>query len=437
MIATTIGKTFLKAYNEAHNEGYSAEKFFIDVFHPLFYGHEKYMQWITNSPFVQGFKKGQPPTPSDRQQKLDRFLEKINEGANDASVAIGYSSTDLQATTSGQVTSALNIDISNEDVYASWIGGGLGVGVQGGFSFYFNDPKILMLIYEGWQYYRNYLEETPALRPNQIDTWNGQWLTHRLNKRFDSSDPLADFDPFSIKNNVAEVELQSWVRLVFGLSQLEDHQNILAYVFSLGQTNTTVGFIPIVTDKFQKPMKLYKKLFGENQYLKDAKTIEEIFGQDNSIRRAFGRGAIGVKALEPKLIRNLMYQSDKMPPKLKDDDEMQIVSFNTYITWLLAMLDNEKLHALAKNVVQVFMNYEADTKRAKSTKSRAVENLMKSKSADAFLNELLDVIEHASPDNIDAMEQLVGYANTLTPDNFRRFLILLKLQYTIAQKRNS
>lgn len=436
MIATTIGKTFLKAYNERYGTEYTASSFFKKVYIPLFFDYPKYMLSGGNS-FLENpkFKGGKRPDAADRAERIRKTISKIEATPAEAS-PIGYPSHDLQATTSGQVSS-LQLEITPEDVYASWIGGGLGVGVQGGFSFYFNDPKILMLIYEGWKYYRNYLEESPTLRPNQIDTWNGQWLTHRLNKRFDSSNPLSNFDPFNIKNNVSEVETQSWVKLVFGLSQLEESQNILTYVFSLGQMNTTVGFIPIITDKFRKPIKLYKKLFGESQYLKDAKTIEEIFGHGSSLRRALGRGAIGVKALEPKLIRDLMYRSDKMPPKLKDGDETQIVSFNTYITWLLAMLDNEKLYDLAKTVVQVFMDYEADTNRGKSTKSRAVENLMKSKSADAFLNELLNVVEHASSDNIDALEQLVGYANTLTPDNFRRFLLLLKLQYSIAQKRNS
>ena len=54
MIASTIGRTFLKAYNEREGTHYTAKEFFEEEFHPLFYGSPKYMQWITNSPFVQG-----------------------------------------------------------------------------------------------------------------------------------------------------------------------------------------------------------------------------------------------------------------------------------------------------------------------------------------------------------------------------------------------
>lgn len=436
MIASTIGKTFLKTYNEEYNTDYSAKEFFEEVFFSIFYDHEKYLQWITNSPFVQGIKKGQPPNKAERAEKLEKFITKISEGATDASVAIGYSSTDVLATTSGQVSNVI-INTEEEEIYASWIGGGFGIGVKGGFSMYINEPNVLMTLFEGWEYYRNYLKEMPKLRPNQIDTWNGQWLAHALNKRyFNKKNPLSNFEPFNTKKEgIMELETQSWVKVVFGLSQVFPNTTLLSYVFSLGKMNKTVGFIPIVLPKVRKVIELYKNLFGENQYLKDANTIENIFGDKNSIYRACERGAIGIRALEPRLVRDLMWKSDNKI-NYKHDDELQVVSFRTYIIWILAMLNNEQLHQLSKDIVQLFLNYESTTERLKSGKSQAIKKLMDSKSSDNFLQELLGVAEEATAEEGIKLLDLIEQVNKLKSDNFKRFLILLKLQYTIAQKQN-
>ena len=436
MIASTIGKTFLKAYNQQFNSEYSAKEFFEKEFFRIFYDNEKYLQWITNSPFVQGIKKGQAPNAKQRIEKLQKMIAKVSDGAKDASVGIGYSSTDVLATTSGQVSS-LDIHVSEEEVYYSWIGGGFGIGVKGGFSIYINEPEILMTLFEGWQYYRNYLSEIPKLRPNQIDTWNGQWLAHALNRRyFNRSNPLTNFDPFNTtKSGVIELDTQTWVKVVFGLSQVFPEQTLLAYVFSLGQMNKTIGFIPIILPKVGRVIRLYKELFGENHYLKDANTMEQVFGNKNSLYRACERGAIGVRALEPKALRDLTWKSDKNI-NYKPDDHQQVVTFRTYIIWILAMLNNEQLHQLSKELVQLFLNYESTAERGKMTKTRAVESLMKSKSVDSFLSELLGVVEEATSEEALKLAELVEQVNKLRGDNFRRFLLLLKIEYAIAKKQS-
>ena len=53
MIAATIGRKFLLAYNRKFGTHYDAKTFFTEQYFPLFFDHEKYMQWVTNSPFVQ------------------------------------------------------------------------------------------------------------------------------------------------------------------------------------------------------------------------------------------------------------------------------------------------------------------------------------------------------------------------------------------------
>jgi len=435
MIASTIGKTFLKAYNEKYKTEHTAKSLFEEVFFELFYNDEKYLQWVTNSPFVQGIKKGNPPNKEERLEKLKKLKEKINAGATDASVAIGYSSTDILASTSGQVSN-LKIKQDEEELYASWIGGGFGIGVKGGFSFYINKPEVLMLLFEGWSFYRNFLSETPKLRPNQIDTWNGQWLAHVTSKRFITDKPLVDFEPFkTAKEGVIELETQLWVKIIFGLARILPNQTLNAYIFSLGQTNKTVGFIPIILPKIRKPLQLYKKLFGESQYLKYSDKIEHFFGNKNSFYLACERGAIGVSALQPYEIKQLLFKPDK---KLKYDatNEDHVVSFQTYITWILVMLNNEDLFKLSEEITQLFLDYESTAERGKTTKSNAIKKLLESKSSDGFLNELLKVTEQATSEESIKLLALIEEVNKLRNDNFKRFLILLKLQYTIKTNSN-
>lgn len=437
MIASVIGKTFLKAYNQRFQTTYTAKEYFEQQLVPLFFDYPKYMRSGGNSPLENPkLKKGQRPDQANRAARIEKMILKIeSEPAN--SSPIGYPSNDLLATTSGQV-SGLGIATQSEEVYYSWIGGGLSVGVEGGLSFFFNEPEILMTLYEGWHYYRNYLEEMPTLAPNQIDTWNGQWLAHRYHaRRFNQAAPLANFEPFANqKDGSIRLRTQNWMKVVFGLSQKFPDATIMSYVFSLGQTNKTIGFIPIYLSKVTRPLRLYKKLFGETTYWKDAQTIEQIYGHKNSLFRACERGAIGVRALQPQALRNLMWKTDKKI-NYQPDDEIQVVSFRTYITWILAMLNNEQLHQLSKQIVQLFLNYEGSAQRGKTTKSRAIENLLKSKSADSFLQELLGVLEEATAEEALQLSALIEQVNQLRNDNFRRFLILLKLEYAIAQKQTS
>ena len=92
MIAATIGRTFLNAWNSKYQKEYSAKEFFENEYFPLFFDHPKYMLWIMNSPFVQ-MKKGQKPellTHEERLEKLNELQDKIDSGFRDASVAIGF-----------------------------------------------------------------------------------------------------------------------------------------------------------------------------------------------------------------------------------------------------------------------------------------------------------------------------------------------------------
>ena len=437
MIAITTGKTFLKVYNEKAGVGLSAKEFFDQKYFKLFFDHSKYFQWVKNSPFVQ-MKKGQKPnnlSEGARKEKLENLHNKIASGVQDGSVAIGFSASEEKeyATTSGQVTD-LSLPITNEDIYYSWIGSGLGIGVSGGLSILFNRPEILFKVYEGWYHYREYLND-PAydkLRPNQINTWNGQWIAHVLSRDYDELNPLVGFDPFDKKKDSGlELKTQSWVKVLLGIARVFP-QDITGYVYNLGQTNKTIGFINFVLPQIRRPIELYKKIFKEDQYLKDTKEIENLYGTAYGFQRACQQGAIGVQALEPKGLRDLIpgKKDETKLPNYQKADEKQHVSFRTYQTWLLAMLNNDQLWDTAGEAAQAFLLYKKGAKEARTDRINNVNNVLEASYKRPFISALTKLIEEIKePDEKSKIEDLGKIVNSMPDSNVSYFVTLIRFRY--------
>lgn len=489
MIAATIGKTLLKAYNTEKGTHHNAKTFFENVFFPLFYDHEKYMQWVTNSPFVQGIttsddglygvelkkvkfsKKEELESESNllkkeygfdridlktdrkggqykillrndsvqRAERLLAFVDKVSNTEPDASIAIGFPSMESTATTSGQVTN-IKFPFSEEEVYCSWIGGGLGIGVQGGFSIYFENPKILLLLFEGWSYYRNdFLNQKKykKMGGNQVETWNGQWLGHRLSKDFMQEHPLLDFDGLkTTEDGSITLKTQSWLKILFGIANNFSEKVLTGYVFSLGNVNKTVGFIPFILPQINKPIHLYKKLFGENEYLKNSKQIESLFGSELGFIECCKMGAIGIKALEPKGLKSYIFpqkDGDVQYPNYKKADNIKIISFHTYITWILAMLNNESLWDKADVYAQSLLEFEGGAKKAKTDRTNDVSKVLSAPHRKAFIDALTTLVEKADT-KPETFLELAEQVDKMPADNFSYFLTLVRFRYAYAKK---
>jgi hypothetical protein len=436
MIASVIGRTLLAEYNRRNATTYSAEEFFENVYHSVFYDHEKYLQYVGNSPYVQGFKKGSPYDKTDRLARLNTLKQKIHSGiAPDASFAIGFAATGAEGTTSGQVTN-LSIPTTPEDVYASWIGGGLGIGIQGGFSIYFNNPEILWRVYEGWQVYRRFLKETANLRPNQIDTWNGQWFSHACSDDFDEDFPeIGMTEAFSATTDGGlEIKTQQWTQVLFGVANKFKTQQITGYVFSLGQVNTTVGFVPFELPELVRPLRFYRELFGENEFLDNKDKIQKMYGTAHSFKSACRKGAIGVPALEPKdLVQYMMQGKGKTPDFAKADQEKRI-SFNVYQTWLLAMLNNKELWQRANDAAAAYLEYESGSKKVSTVRLNAIKEVLDAPTKRKFIEASIKLVEEVG-DSAQQISDLVEEVNSLPEDNFRYFQTLIKFRYAFLKSQ--
>lgn len=435
MIESTIGKIFLNAYNEEFGTCYDAKTFFMEQYYPLFYNHNKYMMSAGNSPLENPklswdkMLRGERPyeTAEERHNRLVKLIEKMETGQADASIARGFPTIDVNSTTSGQVTDML-LPFGEDEMYLSWIGDSLGVGVQGGYSILFYQKKILLDIFQGWKYYRQALNSSPKLKGNQINTWNGQWLTHLYDQRlYEEANPMAGFSPYSSKDGVLSINLTTWTKVLISIARNYREVELLGYIYNIGQTNTTVGFTPFSLDQIRRPIQLYEKLFG----LDDARKAEHLWGTAMGLRTACMSGAIGIKAMEPKGLRNYMQGSLPKPEK----DNEQRISYNTYKIWILAMLNNDELWAESQELAQLLMDASIDNDKKISTKNRnAVETVLKAVNKKQFIDAVTAIVPALS--SVDELLTIVKDIHSMPTDNVPYFLTLMRFQYTAINTSN-
>lgn len=428
MMTSAIGRLFLDAYNEEYGTSYDASTFFLEQFYPVFFDHNKYMMTAGNSPLENpkiswdDMIKGKKPyeTMEQRKERFEKLIKKIDEANLDASIARGYPSLDVCATTSGQVTD-ITLPLQKDEIYFSWIGDALGVGVQGGFAILFMRKDILLDIYKGWKLYRESLSNTSMLKGNQINTWNGQWLAHYYDTRiYNSSSPLSGFNPFvENKDGIISIDQQTWTKVLIGISKRYNGLRLMGYLYSIGQTNATIGFIPIDLVGIRKPINLYTKLFGES----NSRNAESLWGTSCGLKAICTSGTIGTKAMEPKGLKDYIENKKKLrTPKNKE------ISINVYKIWILAMLNNDELWDKSLKLAEMLNDASHVKDKSVSTKPQnLVGNVLNATNKKQFISAATEVVSLVS--KLDEFKNLIKEIHNMPTDNVPYFLTLLRFQF--------
>ena len=489
MITATIGKIFLDAYNKKNHTDYDAKSFFVEVYHPLFFGSSKYLQWVQNSPFVQGlessnsgefgvaevikdangitkhFKKKEDLssflqseykdsmdeileikdskleqikilwkiTTRQTERMLNTFLKKVEDKDKpDASIASGFPASEDEgfATTSGQVTN-MDLKVEKDDIFLSWIGSSLGIGF-GVLSILFTEPEILMDLFEGWKLYRSVLNNNDKLRGNQINTWNGQWLSHYYDKRsFHSEEPMAEFNPFETNKNGMSVATQSWTKVVIGISQKYNNPKMMGYVYGLGKTNTTIGFIPFHLEHIRKPIQLYQRLFGSDE----GRKAEGLWGTEKAFKVCCQKGVIGIEAMQPKGLKPYMKPDNGKDVRIPKYDDKQLINYHTYQIWLLAMLNNEELWNKSIEFAKTLQAYVNKDKKLSTKRGNLVKNILASSSKKTVLSALSEIASDV--ESFSKIEENAKIIHLMPTDNVPYYLTLIRFHYAgLSNKSN-
>jgi hypothetical protein len=438
MITAVVGRTFLDAYNKKYNKQLTPKEFFVEEYFELFYNHPKYMQWVTNSPFVQ-MKSGQKVhsiTSDERLEKLESLHEKVSNETADASFALGFPASETKefASTSGLVSN-ITIPATEDEIYLSWIGSGLGIGVAGGYTLLFDDVEITLQTYEGWKVYRKYLNDVTLekLRGNQIGTWNGQWLSYYLSDDFDEQFDfglLTTKKIFELSSEKIEVNTVNWSKLFFSLSQLYPESALTAYVYGFGQTNKTIGFIPFQLKSGSNLRKIYKKLVGSDSTVLPG-DFETLFGMH--IKRACELGSIGLQTLRPEGLVKYMNESKNL--SFKNDDDK--INYYVFKTWLIAMLskNKEEVTEYTLELARTILKYR-NSGKGNSHITLVEKELFESKSKRVFIENLTIMIKDLDPNDILIIKKLKDDIHLMTNEEFGYFSTLLKFDYAFLEKKS-
>ena len=439
MYTSYIGRRFLALWNERSGRDLSARQFFDAELHPVFFAHDKYLQWVPNSPFAQKVaQKDLVPGTTAAAVQLDKLHRNVRELPPDASFVLGFPAAGTTGTTSGQV-SGVGPQVAPDDVYCSWIGGALGVGVSGGLTLLLDEDDVLWALYQGWAIYRSLLNQRDGLKGNQIDTWNGRWLTQAFGEGFNPRFPLARFDfdaALDTKEGSSALRTQAWVKVLFALAT-RYKKRLTAYVYSLAQTNRTIGFVPLELGAVEDMHQLSQQLFQLSPAIRDWQKVTDLYETHYSFARACQAGSIGLAAIEPAKLQDYLPGNDKKINLKTDSDRFQ---FDLYQLWILAMLNNQELYHAADRLAAAFHDFarrddHRDTGRGKKNLDRQVEGVFV-KSRPAFIERLTDMLAEAGSSAAafrDTFDAAVQQVMLMPVDNFPLFIILVRFRYIARQ----
>jgi hypothetical protein len=437
MYTSYIGKKFLKLYNEREGTDFSAEQFFIEILFPVFFDSDKHLMHVHGSTFFQSISDEKvKESGTEPLARLKRLRDDISNGKISGSTYVGYAAGEFTAVTSGQVTT-MDYEIKDEEMYLSWIGQGLAIGLRGGLLF-IDDDKIFWLLFEGWNLYRKHQNQTPNLKPRQIETWNGQWLA--FCSQFPSFD-LIDEDRFQIaidseekEGGVKSIATAPWVKIVFALSKIFGNRTFTAQAFVSSKTNTTYGFVNIYLHEIRKMYELRDSLFFDGESILKEEEIDTLT-TFYSFREACKIGTIGLKAIEPDQLRDYMPKPFGQDKEFKIKTEESIKQYQLFKIWIIAMLNKTELLVSARKIAEIMVEIEklpAESDRGLTKSSQSNKNFLSSKNLKEFVEGLTEML--GSKVSNDALKIAVEEAIKMPSDLFPLFMALIKFEYSYLKK---
>lgn len=444
MYTSYIGKKFLKLYNEREGTNYSAEDFFNNVVHLLFFNDDKHFINVANSSFFQSVPQKQIDSgESIHEIKLERFHKNVKEDGASLTTLVGYAAQGITAGTSGQLTT-METNIEPEEMYASWAGIGLSVSMGGGYSMIIDDSEILLGIFSGWEIYRKFLIQTPNLKGNQIDVWNSYWLCHVLSPKFDTQNPLDGFElPEPVpckadkwrKMGLMEFESINWLKVVFSMAKKYPNKVFTINAFKFADTNQTLGFVNLYLPEIKKFYEIRDAIFiSKTESVLSDEEIENL-SPYFFFKEACKLGTIGLKAIEPDQLRDYMPKPFGQDKEFKIKTEESIKQYQLFKIWIIAMLNKTELLISAKKIAEIMVEIEklpVESDRGLTKSSQSNKNFLNSKNLKEFVDGLTEMLD--SKVSNDSLKIAVEEAIKMPSDLFPLFMSLIKFEYSYFKK---
>ncbi|MCG8699429.1 MAG: hypothetical protein MI922_15340 [Bacteroidales bacterium] len=424
-------------YNAKEGTDYNAETFFNEITFPLFFNDDRHLMHVHGSTFFQSIDNEKIKIAgSEPLARLRRLHQDITDKKISGSIYVGYAAGEATAVTSGQVSNIEKL-ISDEEIYASWIGQCLAIGLKGGLLL-FDDNKIFDILYQGWTVYRNLLNQTPNLKPRQIETWNGQWLSY-YTKQKDLRE--VEKDNFSLEvdleqnNSILSIPTVSWAKIVFSLCKLFSNKCITTHAYVMSKTNSTYGFINLFLPEINKYYELRNKLFLPEQLTVLKEEEIENLSTYYSFNAACRMGIIALKALEPNKLRDFMPEPIGKNKEYKFTNEESYKKYQLFKLWIIAMINKTELLESATKLATILIEIDDqgnETNRGKSGTSQKIKEFLNVKNIREFtdiLTEFLDLTAKSENIRTALIEVL-----KMPSDLFPLFITLIRFEYNYLNK---
>lgn len=431
MYTSYIGLKFLEIYNRRTKNNFTASQFFEKEMFPIFFDDVRHLMHVSNSPFFQ--------SPAEKELKLSGLSKSMYQYENlkkkvslvdagkenaDASIYVGFAANGPDQTTAGQV-SDIAWTLTSDELYASWIGNALSARVEGSQCLLFDSEIVLWHLFEGWTVYRKFMQPVKAMEGRQIETWNGYWLAKGQDDRIPSP---------PVKNG--RLETYPWIEVIARLLEWHAGEILPTYIFSLGQTNTTYGFINIHLPQIQRLRQARFEI--KNAFFSMSDESEVNFWQqyepEFSLREVCQLGEIGLRGLRPKDYGKMV---DGSFSALKFNDKNRHTLLNIQI-WILAMLNNKSdLQKLAADLAKELIAAESSGSakgRGKTSDSVDAKALFEAKGITSFVTTLTDFLEkrdHAA----DVCRSVVDQSIRIPFELFPLFKALLRFEYVFLKSK--
>lgn len=472
MYTSIIGRRLLDRANSRDGLERSPAEFFDTEFFPLVFGHDDYLMPAGNSKFGQlvnnrksdraaAEREGRAWDAAEQDRLRLKALADFHVVAGEATepqahLVLGGYARGAEGTTSGQVT-AIDHHAGADDVYLSWIGAAAGAGVAGGLVLLIDHDAVLDAVLDGWALYRRVLTETPNLKANQLETWNGQWLRHRFSATYDAANPTAFVRGFlNTKAPPYNIETVSWARLLLSLGSALGDAPVSAYVYSLGQTNSTIGFVPlhlgatgVLRESYGTVRAFYRALFGDAVEAVGSDRLDEVYDAGLGFAGACAQGAIGLRAFEPAHLRDFLPDGKNKQPRPAGPADAQTPLLHQ--TWIYAMLGPQKQDLLdrAAETAEMLLDFERGTIGGKTNLKKSVKEALDATSLPGLITGLTKIAEDVQETSranlpaedvartLDTLDRLVRASLDLPPERFHLFLALLRFQVALLRGRTA
>jgi hypothetical protein len=431
MYAAHIGRKALTAYNQAHHPSapLSGRDFFLRVLWPTVFDHETYLFPPGNSAVGQLVNQKKTGDAGARLSARDRLLEGFAAGLPEGHLFMGGYAADLTKTTSGQIT-GMELVFPEEEFFYSWIGALCGIGVDGGLWLSFEEPEILLSLVEGWSLYRRYIEETPGLSGNQLSTWNGWWIEHRLGEYYDPADPFAGFSP-EMKVAAAGKRLETirWTSVLFAVARTYPAQRLMTFVNAQGQMNRTYGILPLETPDLTRMEATWAQYFAASQGLSWFHA-RRLYESARGLHAACEQGALGLAPLRPANLEKLFKTGSPRAAASGAGSSSPPIGSSLGQTWILAMLNDGTIQGRAAAAAQtLYACARSSDGRAKTTNRRMVEQVLEARNRRALVAALTEVLK-ANPSQALPLQALLDDLFKVSAADFPLLMALIHFKFT-------